>query len=474
MARKSTSKRRKAARENDGGVIATTPIDMISSLPDSVLCHIMSFLPTKTSVATMSLVSRRWRHLWENLQVFDFSDDSHEDDHYPIFFTRFAFFVNAVLSLRRSRHIRKFHLSSGMLEYDKFRSDCFDLWVRAAINPQLEELSLRIAYCFDDQRVLLPSSLLNCTNLVSLSLVGAIDLKFQHSSVHFPSLKMLKLDLGIVDGINIVKFGTELVDRLAYFLSGCPILETLDILFDASFLTQVPVPSSSKRLKLTNSNFSWTYLEIESDWPDVKFGGIVTKTKLGIIGNLQTMEAAYLDIFSLLENELVDPILNLIRDQYHDIHLLLRHSTTKWPLCTPIPNYPEFCNLHHLKFILPCFNTNLLLNVLEKCHNLRVLIIQSNKEEPSPIRTWEPKSTTAPKCLRSHLTYIHIEGYQGWEDELTFAEYVLQNGLVLQTVLIFVDNSMDLTKKYRSLKRLSDIPRGSVTCKLKFDAAVSP
>ncbi|KAK2358257.1 FBD-associated F-box protein [Trifolium repens] len=442
MARKSTSKRRKAARENDGGVIATTPIDMISSLPDSVLCHIMSFLPTKTFVATMSLVSRRWRHLWENLQVFDFSDDSHEDDNDPDFFTRFAFFVNAVLSLRRSRHIRKFHLSSGMLEDDKFRSDCFDLWVRAAINPQLEELSLRISYCFDDQRVLLPSSLLNCTNLVSLSLVGAIDLKFQHSSVHFPSLKMLKLDPGIVDDINIVQF--------------------------------VPVPSSSKRLKLTNSNFSWTYLELESDWPDVKFGGFVTKTKLGIIGNLQTVEAAYLDIFSLRESELVDPILNLIRDQYHDIHLLLRHSTTKWPLCAPILNYPEFCNLHHLKFILPCFNTNLLLNVLEKCHNLRVLIIQSNKEEPSPIRTWEPRSTTVPKCLRSHLTYIHIEGYQGWEDELTFAEYVLQNGLVLQTVLIFVDNSMDLTKKYRSLKRLSDIPRGSVTCKLKFDAAVSP
>jgi hypothetical protein len=140
---------------------------------------------------------------------------------------------------------------------------------------------------------------------------------------------MLKLDPGIVDDINIVQFGTELLDTLAYFLSGCPILETLDILFDASFLTQVLVPSSSERLKLTNSNFSWTYLELESDWPDVKFGGFVTKTKLGIIGNLQTVEAAYLDIFSLRESELVDPILNLIRDQYHDIHLLLRHSTTK-------------------------------------------------------------------------------------------------------------------------------------------------
>jgi hypothetical protein len=140
---------------------------------------------------------------------------------------------------------------------------------------------------------------------------------------------MLKLDPGIVDDINIMIYGTNIVDSLAVFLSGCPILEILDIYFDPGFLTQVSVPSSSKRLKSTNRNFSWTFLEIESDWPDVKFDGSVPKTKLGIIGNLQTVEEAYLDVFSLRESELVDPILNLLRDQDHDIHLLLRHSTTK-------------------------------------------------------------------------------------------------------------------------------------------------
>ena len=51
----------------------------------------------------------------------------------------------------------------------------------------------------------------------------------------------------------------------------------------------------------------------------------------------------------------------------------------QWPLRTSILNYPDFCNLHHLKFILPCFNTSLLLNVLEKCHVLQVLLIQSSK-----------------------------------------------------------------------------------------------
>ncbi|XP_045831518.1 uncharacterized protein LOC123922901 [Trifolium pratense] len=74
-------------------------------------------------------------------------------------------------------------------------------------------------------------------------------------------------------------------------------------------------------------------------------------------------------------------------------------------------DYPEFRNLHHLKFILPCFNSNLLINVLEKCRILRVLIILSNKGG---------------------------------------------------------------TNKYHSIKRLTNISKGSVKCQLKFDLDGSP
>lgn len=355
------------------------------------------------------------------------------------------------------------------------------MWLRAAIGPHLQELSLEIDNSRGAQLLLLPNSFFHSTNLVSLSLIGSIHVMIQHSSVHFPSLKMLKIDPGIVElDIDIVEFEADIVDSLLEFLSGCPVLETLDTYFDPGFLTKVPVPPSSKRLKFTDRKFSWTCLEIDSDWFDVMNGGSgsgsITKATLGIIGNLQSMEEAYLDVFSLRESEFVDPMLSLLRKRNHDLHLLLRHSTSKaWPLCTPILNYPEFRNLNHLKFILPCFNSNLLLGVLEKCHMLQVLLIQSCKEEePSPFGTWEPKSTIVPKCLESNLTYIHIEGYQGFEEDLAFAEYILRNGLVLHTMLIFFDTSMDLTNKYRSLKRLTDIPRGSVTCQLKFDSTVSP
>ncbi|XP_058746058.1 F-box/FBD/LRR-repeat protein At5g53840-like [Vicia villosa] len=395
----------------------------------------------------MTLVSRRWRHLWEHLQVFDFDEDSFDTVQESKRFKKFALFVNAVLAFRKSRDIRNFQLTCD-IQSSNHRCDCADMWIRAAINPSLEELSLSIVadYRFDKD-VVLPRSLLNCTNLVSLCLVGGIRINLQYFELHFPSLKFLKLDADIVDSeIDL--------------LSACPVLETLHhIYFVSEYWTIVPVPPSSQRLKFTGGSFSWTFLQ-------------VGKTTLGIIGNLQSMVEACIDFFPSQKCEFVDPILDcLLVDDPSEIQL--RHSTSKWSLRSRILNHPEFCYLLHLKFILPCFNTNLIVNVLEKCHMIEVFIIQCNKEEQPPLRTWDPESTTVPKCLKSHLSYIHIEGYQGFEDDLTFAEYILRNGLVLKTMLIFVDTSMDQTIKYYSVKRLTDIPRGSNMCQLKFDPTVS-
>ena len=47
--------------------------DRISKLPDDILTHILSFLPTKDAIGTIVL-SKRWNDLWTFMINLDFDD----------------------------------------------------------------------------------------------------------------------------------------------------------------------------------------------------------------------------------------------------------------------------------------------------------------------------------------------------------------------------------------------------------------
>jgi hypothetical protein len=118
----------------------------------------------------MSLVSRKWRNFWKNLQVFDFSDNSgHVLNHYSEDneeqFMPFSVFVNTVLALRRSLIVRKFSLDCYHSQHDTFSNYSIDTWISIAIGPHLEEfhLTLLTAGVYN-----LPPTLLSCPNLISL------------------------------------------------------------------------------------------------------------------------------------------------------------------------------------------------------------------------------------------------------------------------------------------------------------------
>ena len=51
---------------------STEMVDRISGLPDELLCHILSFLPTKLAFTT-TIISKRWTLLCYSVSVLDFN-----------------------------------------------------------------------------------------------------------------------------------------------------------------------------------------------------------------------------------------------------------------------------------------------------------------------------------------------------------------------------------------------------------------
>jgi len=143
-------------------------IDRINQLPNSLLHHILSFLPTKTCIQTTPLVSRKWRNLWKNLESLDFCDKSSHhiqlNDNEEQFMI-FSVFVNTVLALRRSRVVRKFRLLCYHDQLDPFSNHSLHTWISAAIGPNLEEFHLTLLTAGFSN---IPLSLFSCPNLVSL------------------------------------------------------------------------------------------------------------------------------------------------------------------------------------------------------------------------------------------------------------------------------------------------------------------
>jgi hypothetical protein len=79
-----------------GGPGVTLDEDRISTLPDHLLQHILSFMRTHDAIRT-SVLSPRWRHVWTGIPTFAFSLSGDT--------ARLADSVDKVLALSRSHHV---------------------------------------------------------------------------------------------------------------------------------------------------------------------------------------------------------------------------------------------------------------------------------------------------------------------------------------------------------------------------------
>ncbi|KAL0726063.1 hypothetical protein Bca4012_022156 [Brassica carinata] len=177
----------------DGAVV-----DSISGLPDVILQHILTFVPTKYAIRT-SLLSKRWRHVWCDTPSLSFSSCS----------TLKASWIDQTLTRYTSPKIMHFLLDIT----ENHGVPRIKRWIEFAISRHVENLFLSLSlhkYRFPD------FFYFNNSSLKQLTLKYCKI--FPECSVSWTSLKNLSLIRCSVSDKSMAKI-----------LSGCPVLESLTL-----------------------------------------------------------------------------------------------------------------------------------------------------------------------------------------------------------------------------------------------------
>ncbi|XP_006452021.2 F-box/LRR-repeat protein 13 [Citrus clementina] len=170
--------------------------DRISPLHDSILHHILSFLPVKEVVQT-SLVSKRWQELWKSLPYLRFQEHD---------FTTRQRFINLESDFTTRHRFTKF-LHYFLIKRDnkssiirlavKCSQDVSDIWTSslAAFSASVEELDLEFGLFIARYHQLrdYPSCIFSCNFLVTLKLKAGGAMARFPDKFFFPKMKNLQL-----------------------------------------------------------------------------------------------------------------------------------------------------------------------------------------------------------------------------------------------------------------------------------------
>ncbi|KZV57069.1 hypothetical protein F511_05943 [Dorcoceras hygrometricum] len=198
-------------------------LDRLSSLPDSILCHILSFVDTVSAIRT-SILSKRYRYLWTLSPTLDFKLLRFSPCRFRPFYPHdlfdqkglnvlsFEAHVNHVLQCREDSSLKMFRLSLHVPAGSEFVRNCIDY----AASHKVQHLRIR-GYTKRGS-VALPKLLLNSPSLTILHLNNAVVYSIElPKSLSLPSLKIMRLKNFEFSDRN---FNGEV-------FSGCSRLETL-------------------------------------------------------------------------------------------------------------------------------------------------------------------------------------------------------------------------------------------------------
>ncbi|XP_048127392.1 putative F-box/LRR-repeat protein At3g18150 [Rhodamnia argentea] len=482
-----------------GVVKSEQEVDRIKDLPDSILIHILSLLPTRDAVRTLIIPS--FGRLWTSIYNLDFDWCLYHDcwDNSPLHYrddesslSRFAEFVRHVLALHQGSRICKFRLRFEFsidrqlddLMYLELEPEELEVmirtgglagevnrWIEHAVNRNAEILDLDFLACgfpTAGYKYELPGFVLQSSFLTELKLVSC---KVNVSTtIVMRALKVLYLkEIALRD------------DSIKNFIDGCPGLESLTVL-DCYGLCELNCASQILR-SVTVAPGILEESKVKVACPNIKslsISGWIERLELENLSSLRDASVDFCDCFFCVPDEYCE--VQKILEELHQVRVLTMHHhpilvLTIWEL-TDLACPTNSWQRLNLRTMLTKWHLPGIANVLRSSPSLEVLDIHIIPGEvPSTAgqeawlhlyqigegNYWDLQDHSFG-CLTGYLRIVRVSGDITNEHAMQLVQFLLRKALVLQKLVvswgpndcsISVEESKEYSDKLLSFPRCS-------------------
>ncbi|XP_055960846.1 F-box protein At5g03100-like isoform X2 [Mercurialis annua] len=430
--------------------------DRISELPDAIIIHILSLLPSTKLCAKTSVLSKRWHNLWTYVPNLIFSQSHFPDiliDELEYQLDIIKRVVNKTLALHSSSKLNTFSIEISDIRplYSSIES-----WLQLAVGRAVESLTLEFIHNGRSSTgYLLPQFLYSNSHIRILT--TKLCEFVPDGRISWSALKELSIWRATLndDVIQNILYGTPLLENLHLIL--CCGIKLLDLSLKPELKTLViNVSNYDSELKIVGP-----YVEtLKISWTSDNF-----KCKLM---NMSSLVKATLD-FELIDHEddpqesCLDMVDELVENVLPAEQLQLTNFCTQ-ALSTLRMDVMESLSSNLRSLDVDCRGEEYLCGierVLQCSHKLEKLVIyfdygRSFKYDGYRKDYWT--NAEIPSCLDSHLKTIEISGLIRTRVVVEFLQFLLKNSRVLDNMIL-----RHFNHKYGLIlaERLSSYPRSS-------------